>query len=92
MVSVTLLTAASVPLSSVELQTYDLIDDWRTAFLKLLKAIAIGANKIKVGCFGWSEHECVSAGRFLVLLSEAGWKIEGKKVFRMDAQIYNEGV
>jgi hypothetical protein len=32
------------------------------------------------------------AGRFLLLLSEAGWQIEGNKVFRLEPQIPIVGV
>jgi hypothetical protein len=70
---------------------YDLPDERRSKFLALLKP-PIGADTLRIGCLAWSEHACVSAGRFLVLFSEAGWTIDGNKVFRLDNSIPNEGV
>lgn len=70
---------------------YNLEGTRRSRFLELLKA-PVGADALRIGCVGWSERACVAAGQFLVLLSQAGWKIEQNKVFRLEPQIPNEGV
>ena len=70
---------------------YDLPVERRAEVLSLLKP-PNKANAIRVGCLGWSERACVTAGRFLLLLSEAGWTIDENKVFRLDNTIPNESV
>jgi hypothetical protein len=70
---------------------YDLTPERRAEFLKLLTP-PIGADTLRVGCASWSERACVAAGRFLVLFSVAGWKIDENRVFRMDPLVPNEGV
>jgi hypothetical protein len=47
---------------------------------------------VRVGCTEWSQESCVAAGKFLIIFSRAGWKIDAKKVFRMQQQIPTDGV
>jgi hypothetical protein len=49
-------------------------------------------DTIRVGCIGWIEESCVAAASFLILFSEAGWKIDENRVFRLDTRIPIEGV
>lgn len=39
---------------------------------------------LRIGCVGWSERSCIAAGNFLLLLSQADWKIEGNKVNKLE--------
>jgi len=70
---------------------YDLSGERREAFLKLLKPPA-RANALRIGCLAWDERACLAAGQFLILFSEAGWTIDGKRVFRMDETVPTLGV
>jgi hypothetical protein len=70
---------------------YDLTGRRREIFLALLKAHAGPRDTLRIGCLAWSDPACVAAGRFLILLSEAGWSIDSNKVFRLDAPIPTDG-
>jgi hypothetical protein len=70
---------------------YDLSPERRLQFLKWLKPPQ-EANTIRVGCATWSERACVAAGQFAILFSEAGWNIDGNRVFRLEPQIPGDGV
>lgn len=70
---------------------YDLPDERRNELLTLL-APPPAANALKIGCVGWSDRACAAAGKFVVLLSQAGWTINENRVFRMDTAIPAEGV
>ena len=72
--------------------TYELTDERRDRFLKSLSTQTAPRDTLRIGCTDWSEISCVAAGRFLLLLSEAGWRIEGNKVFRLEPQIPIVGV
>lgn len=71
---------------------YDLTNDRRKAFLTLLAPPSEDKDTLRIGCTTWSESSCVAAGRFLVLLSEAGWSIDSNKVFRLEPSIPIEGI
>jgi hypothetical protein len=71
---------------------FELTEDRRNGFLKLLSAQTAPRDTMRIGCTSWSEKSCVAAGRFLLLLSEAGWQIEENKVFRFEPQIPIVGV
>jgi len=71
---------------------FELTEEKRNGFLKLLSAQTAPRDTVRIGCTSWSEKSCVAAGRFLLLLSEAGWQIEENKVFRMEPQIPIVGV
>ncbi len=77
--------------TALSARPYDLTGTRRTEFLEQLRP-PTGANTLRIGCLEWSEHACVSAGQFLVLFSEAGWKIDQNKVFRLENPIPQEGV
>ena len=82
----------SSPAESIaHVRPYDLTDERRQEFLTLLKPPQ-KADKLRVGCIGWSERACIAAGQFLVLFSQAGWTIDENRVFRMDEAIPTEGV
>ena len=72
--------------------TYQLTEEQRTLFRKQVSAQTAPRETLRIGCTDWSETSCVAAGRFLLLLSEAGWQIEGNKVFRLEPQIPIVGV
>lgn len=72
--------------------SFELTEEKRNGFLKLLSAQTATRDTVRIGCTSWSEKSCVAAGRFLLLLSEAGWQIEENKVFRMEPQIPIVGV
>jgi hypothetical protein len=71
---------------------YELTDERRDRFLKSLSVMATPRDTLRIGCTAWSEASCVAAGRFLLLLSQAGWQIEENKVFRLEPQIPIVGV
>jgi pimeloyl-ACP methyl ester carboxylesterase len=71
---------------------FELTEEKRNGFLKLLSAQTAPRDKVRIGCTSWSEMSCVAAGRFLLLFSEAGWQIEGNKVFRLEPQIPIVGI
>jgi hypothetical protein len=71
---------------------YKLSDERRGRFLRFLASQTTPHDKLKIGCTTWSEASCVAAGEFLILFSEAGWQIEGNKVFRLEPQIPIVGV
>ena len=71
---------------------FELTEEKRNGFLKLLSAQTVPRDTVRIGCTSWSETSCVAAGRFLLLFSEAGWQIEGNKVFRLEPQIPIVGV
>lgn len=49
-------------------------------------------SKLRIGCLAGSDVACTAAGQFLLLASEAGWKIAGDRVFLMSSQIPTPGV
>lgn len=71
---------------------FELTEERRNGFLKLLSAQTAPRDTVRIGCTSWSEKSCVAAGRFLLLFSEAGWQIEESKVFRLEPQIPIVGV
>jgi len=71
---------------------FELTEERRNGFLKLLSAQTAPRDTVRIGCTSWSEKSCVAAGRFLLLFSEAGWQIEENKVFRLEPQIPIVGV
>jgi hypothetical protein len=71
---------------------FELTEERRNGFLKLLSAQTAPRDTVRIGCTSWSEKSCVAAGKFLLLFSEAGWQIEENKVFRMEPQIPIVGV
>ena len=71
---------------------FELTKEKRDGYVKLLSAQTAPRDTVRIGCTSWSETSCVDAGRFLLSFSEAGWKIEGNKVFRLEPQIPIVGV
>jgi hypothetical protein len=71
---------------------YDLSGDRRVKFEEALKNQADPRAIIRVGCDAQSEETCVVAGQFLFAISEAGWTIDSKEVFRLRPQIPIAGV
>jgi len=86
----TAVLAKHTPLSSLE-QPYDLTSERRAKLIRLLKP-PVTPSTLKIGCVSWSERSCVAAGTFLVVFSEAGWKIADNRVFRLEPQIPGDGV
>lgn len=74
------------------IRPYDLPDERRNELVALLAAPPAGANVLRIGCVPWSDRACAGAGKFLIILSQAGWKIDENKVFRVDNAIPIEGV
>lgn len=74
-------------------QSYDLSQHRRAEFLDLLSVPpGVHLDTLRIGCVTWSEVSCVAAGRFMILLSEAGWKFDGAQVHRMEPTIPVDGV
>jgi hypothetical protein len=72
--------------------SFELTEEKRNGFMKLLSAQTAPRDTLRIGCTSWSEKSCIAAGRFLLLLSEAGWQIEGNRVFRLEPSIPIVGV
>ena len=70
---------------------YNLTEGRRIKLKSLLQQKEPRAT-LRIGCVTWSDTACVAAGEFLMVFSEAGWKIDSAKVFRMEAQIPMAGV
>lgn len=66
---------------------YDLTVDRKTKFEDSLKKQTEAKAIIRVGCDDKSEESCLAAGRFLLAISEAGFEIDSKRVFRMEQTI-----
>jgi hypothetical protein len=76
--------------SSQNASVFELSDERRNLFLKLLAAQTTPRDRIRIGCT--SNISCIAAERFLLLFREAGWQIEGNKVFRLEWQLGITGV
>jgi hypothetical protein len=74
------------------LKPYNLTGRRRDIFLVLSNTQLEPRDTIRVGCIGWSESSCVAAGSFLLLLSQAGWKIDSNRVFRLEPSIPSDGM
>jgi hypothetical protein len=71
---------------------YDLSPERRKQLLDMLsRPQSEPRETLRIGCISWSEESCVAGGKFLLVFSEAGWLIEGKKVFREEPAIPIEG-
>lgn len=74
-------------------KAYDLTESRRKDYLELLKTTqSEPRDTLRIGCVTWSEAACLSAGRFLTLFSEAGWKIDSDRVYRMEPDIPVDGL
>lgn len=74
-------------------RAYDLTEEKRKKFLDVAgRQQKSKRDPIRVACTDWSESSCVAAGKFLILLSQAGWTIDGKQVFRERPLVPTEGV
>jgi hypothetical protein len=72
---------------------YDLSQPRRAEFLELLSVPpGVRLDTLRIGCVVWSEASCVAAGKFMILLSEAGWRIDGRQVYRMEPTVPVEGI
>lgn len=71
---------------------YDLSPDRRKKLLSLLKPEEGAHDVLRFGCMASSDSSCVAAGNFMVLFSEAGWKIDSNQVFRAEPTIPSDGV
>ncbi len=76
----------------VPLHTYDLTGRRGQIFQALLNTQLEPRDTIRVGCIGWIEESCIAAGKFLLLFSQDGWKIDSNRVFRFDPGIPPEGM
>lgn len=74
-------------------KAYNLSQDRRDEFLGLLK-IKQGdpRDTLRIGCVPWSEAACLAAGKFLILFSEAGWRIDANQVHKVEPAIPVDGV
>jgi hypothetical protein len=82
-------TPSPVPMP---LHVYDLTGRRGEIFLALLNTQLETRDTIRVGCIAWSEDSCIDAGKFLLVFSEAGWKIDSNKVFRLDPSVPPDGM
>lgn len=71
---------------------YDLSGDRKSRFEESLGKQTISRATVRVGCDDRDEQSCLAAARFLLAMSEAGWKIEPKQVLRLNQAIPSEGV
>jgi hypothetical protein len=71
---------------------YDLSANRRKKLLALLKPDEADYDALRIGCMASSDSSCVAAGNFIVLFSEAGWKIDSDRVFRAEPTIPKDGV
>lgn len=72
---------------------YDLTGVRRKDFLELLEITqSEPRDTLKIGCIQADYASCVSAGQFLILFSEAGWKIDSNRVYMMYPDIPVEGM
>lgn len=74
-------------------KAYDLSQDRGYELLKILE-IKQGEPRdtLRIGCVPWSEVACLAAGKFLILLSEAGWKIDSDQVYKVEPLIPVDGI
>jgi hypothetical protein len=49
-------------------------------------------ESLRFGCVAWSDRSCAAAGDFLLVFSEAGWKIEQNEVRRFDTPVPHFGI
>src|SRR5476649_2293143 len=74
-------------------KAYDLSQSSRTELLEILKTAKTDQrDTLRIGCVTWSEVSCLTAGKFLTVFSEAGWKIDSDRVYKMEPSIPVEGV
>jgi len=85
-------TRSTAPAREVVEHPYDLTGKRREKFKTLLEPAPDEIDTLRIGCLAGSDSACVAAGDFLILLSEAGWKIDSDKVFSMQAQIPVSGI
>ena len=71
---------------------YEMTDGQQTLFRIQLATQTSFRDTLRIGCTSSSESSCAAAGRFLSLLSQAGWQIEGNRVFRLQPQTPMAGV
>lgn len=71
---------------------YDISGKRGELFQALLNTQVETRDSLIIGCIAWMPESCVAAGKFLLLFSQAGWKIIDNRVFRMDTSIPPEGV
>lgn len=74
-------------------KAYDLAQDRRKEFLDLLATKQREPrDTLRIGCVAWSEAACLAAGKFLILFSEAGWKIDSDQVYKVESAIPVDGM
>ncbi|MDO9365718.1 MAG: hypothetical protein Q7T58_05175 [Methylotenera sp.] len=82
-----------IPSLEYSQRPYDLSEPRRGYFLELLKTKQFEPrDTVRIGCISWSDASCVVAGKFLILFSQAGWKIDSDRVYRMDPDIPVDGM
>ena len=94
-----------MPIKQPSQRPFDLSGQRRNGFLSYLGTlwrVDVKAHRlvktsgerdtIRIGCTYYSDTSCVAAGNFLLLFSEAGWKIDSNQVFREHPQIPIAGV
>jgi hypothetical protein len=82
-----------LPPAPVQTRPYELSGQRRKTLIQWLERSQSGPKEtLRIGCTSWSEDSCVAAGTFLIAFSEAGWSIEGKKVFREEPQVPGDGI
>jgi hypothetical protein len=80
------------PINEPSQGLYDFTGTRGRKLLGLLKVKPELRQPLKIGCAQWSESACVAAGKFLLIASEAGWKIDSDRVFRVNSTIPNDGI
>jgi hypothetical protein len=78
--------------SDASLDAYDISGKRGVTFETLLNTQTETRDTVRVGCIDWMPDSCVTAGKFLLSFSRAGWKIDENRVFRLDTRIPPEGI
>jgi hypothetical protein len=84
--------AEQATLSKDNVAPYDLGTARRQQLLTFLSEQIAPKDTLRFCCLGWSEASCVAAGKYLFAFSEAGWAIDGGKVFQMQPDVPREGI
>lgn len=90
---ITIFSVIPKPPPPPTVQAYDLSSERRAEFLEILRIPQeTGLASLRIGCIAWSETSCIAAGEFLRLFSEAGWKISGNQVYKMEPSLPERGI
>jgi hypothetical protein len=75
------------------LKAYETITSQREVFEKYVRVEPdMHPDRLRIACSQMSSDSCVTANLFAEMFSDAGWEIEGNKVFREEASLPVGGV